>query len=399
MPDHQEKNLTMQKNIKLLTLFNFCNDFVFFAPIAIIYFAKVTGSYSLGMSIFSVVYISSAVFEVPTGILSDYIGRKKTMIFGSIFSILCIIFYAIGGYYWILVLGALSQGISSAFFSGNNDAFLRDTLRDMGKESEYHTYLGKTNSTFQVALGLASVIGGFLATRSFSLVVWISVFPQISCLIISFFLKEPTVRPNESGNIYVHLNNSFVHFKENYKLRLLTITSAIRFAVSESSYFLESAFVNMLWPIWGLGVFGLFQHILGATGYYFSGKFINRFGALRILFFENIINRILSFTALFYPSLLSPGLIASASFPWGAGMVAENSLLQKEFTEKQRATMGSLNSLFGSITFGIFSIILGFLGDKLGVRNALLIATITLFIPLYLYRKIFINDKDKVPLN
>ena len=44
---------------------------------AILYFAHVTGSYVLGMSIFSVAYVSSAIFEVPTGIVSDLVGRKN----------------------------------------------------------------------------------------------------------------------------------------------------------------------------------------------------------------------------------------------------------------------------------------------------------------------------------
>jgi MFS family permease len=59
-----------------------------------------------------------------------------------------------------------------------------------------------------------------------------------------------------------------------------------------------------------------------------------------------------------------------------ASSVCETKLLQTEFNHKQRATMGSLNSLAGSLFFAIFAIFLGFLADKYGVRNALLIKTI-----------------------
>lgn len=141
----------IHKNIKILTWFNFLTDFRFYAPIAIIYFTKVTGSYALGMSIFSIAMISSAIFEVPTGVFSDYIGRKKTIILGSIASVICVTLYAIGGSYWMLVLGALIEGLSRAFYSGNNDALLYDALSDIGKRHEYHMYYGKTNSMFQFA--------------------------------------------------------------------------------------------------------------------------------------------------------------------------------------------------------------------------------------------------------
>lgn len=385
----------MNKNIKLLTLFNFFTDFVFFAPVAIIYFSQTTKSFALGMSIFSIAYVSSALFEIPTGVISDYIGRKKTMTAGSFFGALCIIFYAYGGSYWVMALGGVFQGLSRSFYSGNNNAFLHDTLKALDKESEYHTYLGKTSSMFQIALALASLIGGFLATISLPLVVWISVLPQLCCFIISFFFEEPDIGNKESSNLYIHLQNSLLEFKQNYKLKLLTITSSLRFAIGESSYFLESAFVNSLWPIWGVGVFGTLQHVFGATGYYFSGKIINKLSSLKVLIFENIINRVLGIFALIFPTLTSPLIIASTSLPWGAGSVAENSLLQKEFTEKQRATMGSLNSLIGNIAFGIFSILFGWLGDTFGVRQSLLIATLILIFPIFIYRKIFIEESVK----
>ncbi|MDP3733336.1 MAG: hypothetical protein Q8Q91_02225, partial [Candidatus Daviesbacteria bacterium] len=74
----------VKRNIRLLTWFNFFTDFKLYGPLAIIYFSQVTGSYGLGTSIFSVVMLSSALFEIPTGILSDFLGRKKTLTLGAL---------------------------------------------------------------------------------------------------------------------------------------------------------------------------------------------------------------------------------------------------------------------------------------------------------------------------
>lgn len=73
--------MKLHKNIKLLAWFNFLLDFRFYSPIAIIYFTKVSGSFALGMSVFSLTMLSSALFEVPTGFYSDMIGKKK-LLFG-----------------------------------------------------------------------------------------------------------------------------------------------------------------------------------------------------------------------------------------------------------------------------------------------------------------------------
>jgi MFS family permease len=386
----------LKRNIKLLAWFNFFTDFVFFAPVAIIYFAKVTGSVTLGMSIFSVAYVSSAIFEVPTGVVSDLVGRRKTAILGAVSAVMCVVLYAIGGSYSVLFWGAIVQGLSRSFYSGNNEALLHDTLRESGEEGQYHSYLGKTNSMFQVALAMASLAGGFMAAWSFKLVMWTSVVPQLCALVLAIQIIEPTNRStDESPNIFDHLSEAVRQFKQNYKLRLLTSASVIRFSLGESAFFLRSAFVNTLWPLWAVGIAQMLSNISGALSFYFSGKIIDRFGALKVLKFEIISNRIANLVALVFPSIVSPVLMASTSLTFGAGSVATNSLLQREFTVKQRATMGSLNSLGGSLAFGIFSILLGFIADMTSLTTALIVAHLLLLLPLYFYRKVFVHEVDQ----
>lgn len=385
----------MHRNIRLLSWFNFFSDFVFFAPVAIIYFANVSGTYALGMSVFSVAYLSSAIFEVPTGIISDMVGRKKTMVLGAVASVLCVILYALAHSYWALILGSVFQGISRAFYSGNNDALLHDSLKESGKEEEYHTYLGKTSGMFQIALAVATAIGGVMAAVSFPLVMWASVIPQIAALIIALQITEPLVMTEKATNIFSHLRESLAQFRKNYKLQLLTFSSILRFGIGESTFFLRSVFINSLWPLWAVGLSYTLSHIGGALGFHFSGKIINRFGHLTVLKFEIIFNRAVNLIALIFPTVMSPALMTSSSLTYGAGSVAINSLLQKEFTQTQRATMSSLASLGGSIIFGIFSVALGAIADKFDARTAMILSHVLLLLPLIFYRMIFNHDQKR----
>src|SRR3989338_35509 len=109
------------RNINLLLWHNFFLDFRLYGPIAIIYFAQVTGSYALGLAVFSIASIASTIFEIPTGVLSDRVGGKKTIILGSLASVLAISSYAAANSFIILALGAVFEGLASSFFSGNND--------------------------------------------------------------------------------------------------------------------------------------------------------------------------------------------------------------------------------------------------------------------------------------
>lgn len=382
--------MMIKRNIKLLAWFNFFTDFKLYGPLAIIYFSQVTGSYALGTSIFSAVMISSAIFEVPTGILSDFLGRKKTLALGALASMISIIFYAMGFSYLILLFGAVMEGVSRSFYSGNNEALLHDTLKQEGSEKNYHHFLGKLSSMFQVALAISALLGGIVAQFNFALVFWLSVIPQLICFILSLQMIEPKIHAkNESGNVYKHLKESIVLFFKNPKLRFLSLSSILSYGFGEASYQFRGAFFVSIWPIWAIGVAGMLSNLGATLGYYFSGKVIDRFGAFKSLLWGSIYNRFIDFVSLIFVSPVSPVLMSTTSLHHGISNVAKSALMQKEFSDHQRATMGSLNAFGGSVFFAITAFGLGLVADQLNPVQALILLEILMLINVYVYWKLF----------
>ena len=382
-----------QKNIKLLAWHNFFTDFHLYSAIAILYFVHVTGSIALGMSIYSIASISDALFEVPTGILSDMVGRKNTIVLGSIASVAYAVCYAIGGSYWILALGAVFQGISVAFYSGNNDALLHDSLKESGQEKKFHTYLGKLSSLFQLALALGAVLGSFLANSSYALVMWLSVVPQVLCFFISLCMVEPRIVLQKSTNIYVHMKDALLLFKTNKKLRWVSIAGILGSSVGEASFQLSATFYQLLWPIWAIGIAKMLSYLGATLSFYFSGPLIDKFKEIKTILIGNVYSRVVVLISLLFPSQLSPFMMATTSVFYGSGSVAKDSLLQREFTPHQRATIASLNSLAESILFAFFAFALGLIGDRIGAAKALIVAQFISLIAMYLYFKVFRSEK------
>lgn len=377
-----------RKNVKILTWFNFFSDLRLYSAIAIIYFTKISGSFALGMAIFSIIMLTSALLELPTGIFSDMLGRRKTIILGTFFIILAIIFYALGQYNF-LIIGAIAEGISRSFYSGNNDALLYDSLAQDKKEGSYDHFLGITTAPTQIAGAIAAVVGGLIAYFSFSLVVWLSVIPQLLCLLLSLRLIEPKVEKKIDTNIYNHLKEALTKFKQNHKLRMLSISSIISYGIGESSWQFQTAFYNTLWPVWALGIAKTLSNIGAAFSFHFSGRIIRKFEALRLLLMSSLYNRIVGLIATIFPTIISPLLMSSTSLTFGASSVAENSLMQAEFTKKQRATMGSLNSFGGSLFFAVFAYFLGSVADSFGPAKALILVNLLMFGVTYIYWKLF----------
>ncbi|PIR98803.1 hypothetical protein COT87_02850 [Candidatus Collierbacteria bacterium CG10_big_fil_rev_8_21_14_0_10_44_9] len=380
-------------NVRLLKIFNFLIGFSLFAPLAIIYFSRVSGSYTLGASIFGITMLASAIFEVPTGIWSDRVGRRGTIILGSWARVLAFILYAIGLSYWWLVAGAILEGLSRAFYSGNNDAFLHDTLADDGLEGEYDEHLGKTSSTEHTAIGISGLLGGVIASFSFSYIMWLSVVAQIFMLFISYRFIEPKSRTKLDTNLLSHLKQAVVLFVHNKKLRLLAITDAISFSTGEVSFQFRSAFLQSVWPLWAIGLVHVFTSIGASISYYLSGKLIKKFGSEKILLIRSIYGKISGLIAYGIPSVYSPLIVITPSVLYGAGQVAKNQLMQKEFTDHQRATMSSLNSLVSSIGFAIMSLAIGLFADFTSPAKALFTMTLIAVPIIYLYYLLFKNDR------
>lgn len=381
------------KNIRLLKIFNFLIGFSLFAPLAIIYFSKVSGSYALGASIFGITMLASAIFEVPTGIWSDRVGRRGTIILGSWARVIAFVLYAIGLSYWWLVAGAILEGLSRSFYSGNNDAFLHDTLADDGMVDDYHIYLGKISSSEHLGIAISAVIGGIIATFSYSYLMWLSVIPQFLLTITSYFFIEPKAQSAQTTNVYVHLREAIKLFITNKKIRALSIADAISFSTGEVSFQFRATFFGSIWPVWAIGVLNTTLQFGASASYYFSDKLIRRIGLEKLLFIRSIAGKVSNLIAFGIPSILSPLITILPSFIYGAGQVAKNTLMQRQFTNHQRATMSSLNSLISNIAFFIASIAVGWFADQTSPRTALLYLTIIALPIVWIYWDIF-NKKN-----
>jgi len=384
----------MQKNIRLIALFNFFTDFSLYGAILVIYFAQVTGSYIFAMSLYSVTMVASALFEVPTGVFSDFLGRKKTMIAGAICSVLSVMFYAIGTSYLFLFIGALLEGLQRAWYSGNNEALLYETLQYHNQKDDYDNYLGKTSSMFQIAAALAIILGGVIATQSFALVMWLSVIPRIICLYITTQITEPKLRLHQSTNIYAHLSSALKTIWANKKLRLLSLNSVYGYAISESTFQFRSAFVHTLWPIWAVGLAQVLSNFGAAISYWFSAKVIKRYGSLKLILIDKISSKIIDIFSLLTANIFSPIIMSTTSLLFGVTEVANSKLMQQEFTDSERATSGSITSFASSFAFGIFAIFLGFLADQFGPTKALLIAYFLSIPNVYISWDLFKNHQD-----
>lgn len=101
--------------------------------------------------------------------------------------------------------------------------------------------------------------------------------------------------------------------------------------------------------------------------------------------------------AVIKPTVVLPALIASESAAFGTGSVAQGTLMQHEFTDRERSTMGSLSSLFGSIVFAVLAVLAGVVADHWSLQAALIALQVIGIATLPLYWSVHVHKRHERP--
>jgi MFS family permease len=294
-------------------------------------------------------------------------------------------------------VGAVCEGLSRTFFSGNNTALLFESVQQSGKENDFADISAKANSMFQLALGISASVGAILALYfSLSMLFWATVIPQVFGLILSFFIIEPKIHTEKiDTNAYAHLKMAMHGFLTNKKLRLLIISDAISEGVEEVMHDFRPAFIALVWPMWAVGVYRTIVHGFSYVSYLFAGKIIRKYTAPVTLFASSILSSVLNFAALLLSNIFSPIILALSDLLFGTNRTAIETLQQNEFSDEQRATMGSLSGMLGSLLFAIAAVFFGWFADMYGIAPSLLLGEVLLLSVPYLNYQIFKHLKQK----
>jgi MFS family permease len=110
------------------------------------------------------------IFEVPTGIVADTIGRRTSYLAGTLTlsgaSLLYVMLWQVEGPFWAWAAVSLGLGLGFTFFSGAVEAWLVDALAATGFTGELEAVFGRGQVVTGVGMLSGSVAGGFIAQQA-----------------------------------------------------------------------------------------------------------------------------------------------------------------------------------------------------------------------------------------
>jgi MFS family permease len=109
------------------------------------------------------------IFEVPTGIVADTIGRRMSYLLGTLTlsasSLFYVLLWQIEAPFWEWAIASLLLGLGFTFFSGAVEAWLVDALTATGYTGQLEAVFGRGQIVTGVGMLTGSVAGGFLAQQ------------------------------------------------------------------------------------------------------------------------------------------------------------------------------------------------------------------------------------------
>ena len=184
------------RNVALYPWFRFAQNLLFWQAVWFLYFQQ-SLSAAQAILLYAVYDLATTVLEVPSGWMSDRLGRRVTLIAAAASSVVACLLLAAGGAFWVFVAGQAALGTAAALTSGTDTAFLYESLDEAGQAHRVEQEELRAWRFGFSGLALSAVIGGAMSLWSFAVPFLASALASLVMLLIALRFTEPAHRRDD----------------------------------------------------------------------------------------------------------------------------------------------------------------------------------------------------------
>lgn len=138
----------------------------------------------------SVFHVASLLFEVPSGVISDVFGRKKSMVLSQcmmlVSSLLMLVSDSMAGVLPAMVFSAFGYN----FASGTRESLAYETLKAEGREAEYDGYASTDMMLYTFFSSLATLCAGAALALGYRRAYLADIGLEMVCLMSALRLRD-----------------------------------------------------------------------------------------------------------------------------------------------------------------------------------------------------------------
>lgn len=396
----------MRKNVtKYYFLQFFYAQSFAFVPIFVVYMYERGLSFSQVGICLSVYYLSFLIFELPTGVIADKLGRKISLSLSLIIKLVALAVFMIAYSLPEFLIGEVLFALGRSLGSGAGSAFLYDSLIHFQEEQNYKKFAGKAHGFHLIGnstAGFAVAVILYFGHPIEYVIVYASLMAFIASVVALFF-EEPLKLPDTSNVLVSTIRDYSAHLVGSVKEAFRNKTILWLFAYSSLIFLLlRSTLVSLQQPLfmfleipkYWFGLIDTFMALGAAIFPFFVQPIERKLGMTGTLLMMPIIMIISYLGITYFNNIFAIAFVALQTMIHGLYPPVVRDYLNQDIKDSyKRATILSIESLASRGIFSIYALFLGSALDLYSVQTAFGITTILaisvtiiLFIP-YLWLK------------
>jgi len=324
----------------------------------------------------SIYSLTLMTLEIPTGYFADRVGRKSSILLGTILGFTGYLAYSFSFGFWQFVVAEVILGVSQSLVSGADSAMLYDTLAAKEQNNRYTQLEGRITSIGNFGEAFAGIIGGLLAVSSLRTPFYVQTCVALIAVPAAIMLVEPPIKAIKLKPRIKEIKSiiySVLH--GNVKLKWNTLFSAFTGAATLSmAWFAQPYFQQIKLPVSMYGVLWAVLNLCVGIAAVYAWRFEKKFGAIKTVVVFTL--------AIFSSYLLLPlmpgytGLAVLIVFYLARGLATPTlrNYINLITTSEIRATVLSVRNFLIRLIFAITGPLWGWITDKYSLQSAIISA-------------------------
>jgi MFS family permease len=188
-----EERRAFAANVWKSYAYTFLMELPLTAPIWVLYLRDGRGFTLTQITLLEVpLFLLITLAEVPTGAVADRFGRKVSLLIASVMLAVAIFVYGVASSYPIILLSNLAWGLAFTFRSGADTALLYDSLKRIGRESDFAAINGRSWALRSTAMLLGLLLGAPLAAAyGYTAAITLAAIVHASAIPFALAMREP----------------------------------------------------------------------------------------------------------------------------------------------------------------------------------------------------------------
>ena len=356
--------------------------FMLFMPIIVLFYQD-NGLEMQDIFVLKAVYsIAIVVLEIPSGYLADALGRKTTLIIGSVLGFGGFVIYSFTFGFWGFLVAEMTMGIGQSLISGADSAMLYDTLKAMKKKDRYLKLEGRMVSVGNFAEAIAGILGGLLAEISLRAPFYAQSVVAFIGIPAAIMLIEP-LRHEKLTKMRFRDILGVVRYAlvENRQLKWNIIFSAVIGSTTLTmAWFVQPYFKHVDLPLTLFGVFWTLLNLSVAVTSYYAYKVEYRLGPKRMILMIALLIPMLYFILSRIDVVWGIAVLFVFYLVRGVATPVLKDYINRLAQSQTRATVLSVRNFLIRVIFAGVGPFLGWYTDHFTLASALALASGTFFL-------------------